>query len=517
MPVRPPPLIAALHDPRRYPHPVSRVEMIETHISWVLLAGEYAYKIKKPVDLGFLDFTTLAKRRFFCEEEVHLNRRLTRDVYLGLVELTGTPPDIRVGGAGPVIEYAVRMRRLPADRMLDDLVRHGRAEPGLIEAIGEVVARFHATASTGGEIDDAARIATIRRNWAENFDQTAAADRTVLPREWRRALSEWVEAALVAETGRFEARIAGGRARDGHGDLQAAHVCCSEPIQVFDCIEFNRRFRYGDTAADIAFLMMDLEHLGRPDLATRFLNAYLEETGDWDAVALLDFYRAYRAFVRGKVLSLRVPAGGAAASEARGFFRLALDYTRPRGGRRLCVTSGVMGSGKSTVAKSVAAQIGAVVVRTDVIRKRLAGVPATTHAIVRFGEGLYTEETTRRTYAEALRIGGDLLRAGWSVVIDGSFPAAAQRADARALARASHAPLSILWCDAPDTVIAGRLDARRADRHEPSDARAQLLPVHRSLYERPDREPEVIALDTTRPASHVLGQALAALGLQAAA
>src|SRR5687767_10147663 len=395
-------IIASLTDPQAYPYPVERIEVIETHISWVFLAGQWVYKVKKPVDLGFLDFTTLERRRFFCEEEVRLNQRLTRDVYLGVVELTGADR-LRIGGPGPVREVAVKMRRLPDDRMLDRLVRDDRAEPALLEEIGRVVARFHAAAPTGGEIDAVGGLDTVRANWNENFEQTAGFGPDVLPDEWRRGLRAWVDAFLEREAGRFAQRVAAGRSRDCHGDLQAQHVCCTDPIQIFDCIEFNHRFRYGDVAGELAFLMMDLDRLERADLALRFLNAYLEESGYYEAVPLLDFYRAYRAYVRGKVLGFMIPGRPDAAAKARERFALAHRYTRAERVPRLLVTTGVVGSGKSTVGHSVAARLGAIVVRTDAVRKRLAGVRPTTRRASSFGEGLYTPEIGRQTYTEALR------------------------------------------------------------------------------------------------------------------
>ncbi len=425
--------LAPLLVPTTYPHPVSRVELIETHISWVFLAGDRVYKIKKPVDLGFLDFTTLERRRFFCEEEVRLNRRLTRDVYLGVAELRGRD-GLGFGGHGPADEVAVVMRRLPADAMLDRLIAEGRVPPGLLEEVGTIVARFHAGAATGGEIDELGGEPTVRANWEENFAQTAGLPADVLPEDWRETIRRYVTEFLGREAARLAARVRDHHSRDCHGDLQAQHVCATEPIQIFDCIEFNHRFRYGDTAAEIAFLAMDLERLGRPDLAFRFLNAYLEESGDYGAVPLLDFYRAYRAYVRGKVLGFQLGARPGLAADARRLFALAAAYARRSPRPRLVVTSGVIGSGKSTVARAVAARLGAVLVRTDAVRKRLAGVPLTERHAAAFGEGLYTAETSRRTYAELLRIAGGLLAAGWPVLLDGAFSSAADRDAARRLA-----------------------------------------------------------------------------------
>lgn len=504
-----PEVVAALLDPGVYPHPVDRVELVETHISWVLLAGERVYKIKKPVDLGFLDFTTLERRRFFCEEEVRLNRRLAPDTYLGVVELTGTGRAVRIGGPGPTREVAVAMRRLPADRMLDRLVREGRAEAELLDAVARLIARFHAEAATGGEIDELGGIDTVRANWTENFAQTADLPEAVLPDASRRALRQWVRAFLARESARFAARVAAGRSRDCHGDLQAQHVCCTDPIQVFDCIEFNHRFRFGDTAGEIAFLAMDLERLGRPDLALRFLNTYFEASGDWEAVPLLDFYRAYRAFVRGKVLGFQVADHPALAADARALFDLAVAYTRPRRTPRLIVTCGVMGSGKTTVARAAAARLDAVIVRTDAVRKRLAGVPLETRSPDAFGAGLYTAAMSARVYAESLRLAGELLDAGWPVVVDGSFAHAAERAAARRTATGRAVPLLVLWCDAPDAVIARRLDARERDGRDVSDGRVELLAAHRAAYEAPAGEAETVRIDTTATVADALERALA--------
>ena len=503
-----PRLVAALLDPARYPDSPERVELIETHISWVFLAGERVYKMKKPVDLGFLDFRTLRRRRFFCEEEVRLNRRLAPDVYLGVVEIKGSSAAPRFGGPGRVIETAVLMRRLPADRMLDRLVQAGQAPAELLDAIGVTVARFHATADTGGEIDELAGLDTVRRNWEENFAQTADLPRDVLPEHVRQGVQAYVRAFLEREAARFAARVAAGRSRDCHGDLQAQHVACVDPVQIFDCIEFNHRFRFGDVAGEIAFLAMDLERLGRPDLAIRFLNAYLEETGDYEAVPLLDFYRAYRSWVRGKVLGFQIGEHPERAVQARALFDLSARFAAPGRRPRLIVTSGVMGSGKSTAARLAAARLEAIVVRTDAVRKRLAGRPLRERVAAGFGEGLYTPEMSRRTYAESLRLADELLASGWPVIVDGSFSHAAERAEARAVAAARGVPFAVLWCDAPDAVIAERLRRRALDRHEVSDGREDLLAPHRAGYESPAEEPGVIRLDTSGEVAGALSTAL---------
>ena len=494
-----PPLIRALLEPKTSPLAGDgEIELIETHISWVFLAGPRVYKVKKPVNLGFLDFTTLPRRRAACEDEVRLNRRLAPDVYEGVAEITGAPEQPRIGGPGPALEVMVVMQRLPADRMLDVLVRDGTVDPFLMDAIGATVALFHADAETGGEIDELGGIDTVTRNWEENFAQTSSLPPAVLSAAERQTVAEYVRTFLARESGRLARRVADGHSRDCHGDLQAQHVCCTDPIRIFDCIEFNHRFRFGDTAGEIAFLAMDLERLGRADLAIRFLNAYFEASGDYDAVALLDFYRAYRAYVRGKVLGFQLVDRPHLAGEARAFFALAVRYAQSRRAGRLLITSGVMGSGKTSVARVAAQRLGAIVVRTDAVRKRLAGLSLATRARHGFGEGLYTREMSERTYAEAFRLAADILAAGWPVIIDGAFAHARERAAARALVPAGQ-PLAILWCDAPDDVIAPRLRERAGQRHEVSDGREELLADHRAHYEEPGDEAGMLRIDTTAP------------------
>jgi uncharacterized protein len=503
-----PRLVSSLLDPARYPPDVDRVELVETHISWVLLAGNRVYKIKKPVNLGFLDFTTLSRRRHFCREEVRLNRRLTSGIYLDVVAIRGTADSPRLHGPGRAIEVAVLMRRLPAERMLDRLVKDGTATPALVDGIGSTVARFHDAAETGGEIDELGGIETIRANWHENFAQTDALPPDVLPGETRRRVREHVDAVLEREAARFTARVAAGRSRDGHGDLQAQHICCVDPLQIFDCIEFNHRFRFGDVAGDIAFLAMDLERLGRPDLALRFVNAYLEEGGDYEAVPLLDFYRAYRAWVRAKVLSFQAAEHPERGAEARALFHLAARFVTPDRRPRLVITTGVMGSGKTSAARLAATRLGAIVIRTDAVRKRLGGVPLRERVAAGFGTGLYAPEMGRRTYAEAARLADELLRASWPVIVDGSFSHVAERDALRAVAVRHRVPFAVLWCDAPDEVLLERLRKRAQDRHEVSDGREELLAAHRGGYEPPTREPGVTRLSTTGALDEAVEEAI---------
>lgn len=469
--------------------------LIETHISWVFLGRRYVHKVKKPVNLGFLDFRTLARRRHFCEEEVRLNRRLAPDTYLGVDEIRR---DRRI------VEVAVRMRRLPASRMLDRLVAGGRADAGLMERVGRTIADFHASAATSRSISQFGSRRVIERNWRENLTQTRSFPAEVLQPELHRDMRGWVARVLREESRRFTARVREGRIRDCHGDLQAQHVCCTESIRVFDCIEFNHRFRYGDTAAEIAFLAMDLDHLGRPDLAADFLNAYFDASGDHAAVPLLDFYRAYRAWVRGKVLGMQGPARW---RDAHDYFSLAAGYAAPRPAPRLVVMTGLMGSGKTTIARGLSRGAGArdagIVVRTDAVRRQVAGVPWHYRSAAGPGDGLYTPEMTTRTYARCLEIARSLLAAGWTVILDGVFGRRSERDAARDLARELGVEIEVRWCDAPDATLRERIRRRARVGTDLSEAREDLLDAQRSAYESPDGEPAVVRLSETcrdRPA-----------------
>jgi hypothetical protein len=511
-----PPLVRDLTDPSAYPHRPRSVRLIQTHISWVFLAGEYAYKVKKPVELGFLDFRTLGQRRRFCAEEVRLNRRLAPDTYLGVVEIKRADGGYRLAGRGRTAEVAVWMRRLPAKRMLDRLVEAGEADGVLLERIGHVVADFHAVAAHGPAIHRYGSAAVIRGNWRENFAQTRHLPADILPPEWRRAIEAYVARFLADEARRLTARARAGRIRDCHGDLHAQHVCCTDPIRIFDCIEFNARFRYGDTASEIAFLAMDLEARGRPDLAIDFLNSYLDGSGDYDAVPLLDFYRAYRAYVRGKVYGIQAFEPNrsdtrALADQARRYFELAAASTEPRRRVELVVMTGLVASGKTTVARALARAGAGIVVRTDAVRKQLAGLPWSRRAPAAFGEGLYTAAMTRHTYATCLRIADALLGAGWPVIIDGTFGRREERDAARAVARRRRAPFRIVWCQAPDAELRARLRARAAAGGDISDAGEAVLQAQRPVYQAPEGEANV-----ERPGSEARHEAGRAAGIKLA-
>ena len=360
-------LVEALTEPGRYPHPVERVEVLQTHISYVLLAGDYAYKIKKPVDLGFLDFTTLEARRQCCGEELRLNRRTAPDLYLATVPITGSDSNPVLDGPGPAIEYAVKMRRFAQDALLDHVAREGKLTPSLVDAIAARLAEFHASidvAGPGAPFGEPDHVVTPSRANFDHIERLIGNSPDVPQLERLRSWTER-ESARLAPT--FTERKRGGFVRECHGDLHLGNIALigNEPTP-FDCIEFNADLRWIDVMNEVAFLVMDLADHRLPRLAIRCLNGYLEATGDYAGLAVLRFYLVYRAMVRAKVACIRAHQSGLAGkakaaveAEYRGYFRLAEDLTRA-GKTALVLTHGLSASGKTTVAGVLAEQLGAI-------------------------------------------------------------------------------------------------------------------------------------------------------------
>lgn len=486
-------------------------ELVETHVSQVFLGPQDVYKIKRPVFLGFLDFRTLEARRAACLAEVALNRRLAPDVYLGVEPVTRDREGRhRIGGAGEPVEWAVHMRRLDEAARADHRLRAGRLAEDDLRRLAEHLAAFHAAARADEHTAGFGTPERIAENVRENFEQT----RDTVTRYLTRAEADEIERHqlefLIRHPDRFERRRAAGRVRDGHGDLRLEHVYFHDggPPTIIDCIEFNERFRYADVCADVAFLSMDLAWHGRTDLSERFLAAYARAAGDYDLYGLVDFYEAYRAYVRGKVASMLAqdPAVGtgarwAAGREARRYYLLALAAKR----RSLLppvllAVGGIIASGKSTIADRLAADLSAPVVDSDRTRKALLGVGASTPVHDPAWRGGYDEQVTARVYAEVFRRALVVLASGRPVVIDASFRSRAARARARELANRAGVPFVFVECRAPLEVSRRRLE-ERARSPGVSDGRAEILEAFAARWEPVDELPadRHIVVDTTQP------------------
>ena len=328
-----PELIQVLLAPKIYPDATEGVELVQTQMSFVFLAGDYVYKVKKPVNLGYLDYTTLDKRRFYCQREVELNRRLCPDAYLGVVTISRHKGSISLEGQGKAIEYAVKMRRLPQEAMMDALLSKDKVSTQMLTNVAEKLAEYHQKAETNASISAFGDLETITVNTGENFSQTEQYLGNTISSEKYQHIKAYTRHFIEENASLFHQRIVDGRIRDCHGDLHAAHICFCDGICIYDCIEFNDRFRYCDVASEVAFLAMDLDHYGRADLSRGFVGAYVARSQDAELVALLNFYKCYRAYVRGKVESFKLDDPHISNEEkarvlaiARNYFELAESY-----------------------------------------------------------------------------------------------------------------------------------------------------------------------------------------------
>jgi aminoglycoside phosphotransferase family enzyme len=327
-------LVKALSNPKAYPHNPKAVELVQTQISFVFLAGDYVYKVKKPVDFGFLDFTTLKKRRFYCDQEVVLNRRLCpNNIYLGVIPITKKGKSFLVEGSGKEVEYAVKMRPLPYQRMMDRMLQRDRVTPQMVEMVAKRLTEFHRKAEISEELANIGGLDTVAKNAEENFVQVSSYVNQTITKEQYERIKDYTYSFLKKNAALFTKRVKEGRIRDCHGDLHAAHICFIDGLCIFDCIEFNDRFRYIDVASEVAFLAMDLDFHRRSELSKHFADAYVKASGDKELLQLLDFYKCYRAYVRGKVESFQLNDTHISADQkskilnrARRYFELAESY-----------------------------------------------------------------------------------------------------------------------------------------------------------------------------------------------
>lgn len=494
MPLSPSPLLAALLRPAAYPDAAGKIVHLETHISHVFLAGEYAYKLKKPVDFGFLDFTTPEKRRAACADEVRLNARLAPDIYLGVVPVChgGTGYHVRPQGCAPgetEAEVLVHMRRFPQEGLLDHLATAGKLTPDIMADVARQLAQFHATAGRGPETDRFGSVDSVRAPVIQNFIQTAPYIGRTVSAATHARLRAYSEEFLHNHSTLFAERVRAGKIVDGHGDLHLRNMCkLNGRVLIFDCIEFNPALRAGDVMNDIAFLIMDLDHRVLAAHANRFLNEYLEQTRDYAGLKLLDFYFVYRACVRAKVMSFEsdstLAERRALEQEAASYFDLAEQILAPRA-PGLLITCGVSGSGKTTLARNAAESLDAVVVRSDAVRKHLAGIPLTLRG-VQSGSDIYTPAMTERTYAALLQHAREVIASGRWVILDAVYGKQDERTAASALAHELGVPFGILYCEAPRTELKHRLTQRAAEGHDISDATVVVLEQQLTRFEAPN-------------------------------
>ncbi|MFA6051484.1 MAG: AAA family ATPase [Methylobacter sp.] len=495
-------LIKALCEPDIYDPEAAFVSLVETHISWVLLTGLYAYKIKKPVNFGFVDFSTLEKRQFFCNEELRLNRRLAADLYLEVVPITGQPDHPQIGGTGEAIEYAVKMARFPAGQLLSERAKQRQLGADEIDQIVRIIADFHEMIENASEQSPYGDKENIKHWFVENFDHIEPLLDDDHHKQQLQAIRNWGDDEWIKKSELMQLRRQQGYVRECHGDLHLGNMTLiNGKVTLFDCIEFNPMLRWIDVISEVAFLFIDLLHFGYDRYAHRFLNHYLQHTGDYQGLALFRYYLVYRALVRAKVSLLRMaqsPNDDVVCKQVRSdytvFANLAERYikdTRPL----LIITHGFSGSGKSTLAGQIAEEIGALQIRSDIERKRLFGYRAQEHTGSGIDSGLYTLEAGQKTYQRLAELAKALLDAGFSAIIDATFLKSEQRSMFQRLADECGAQFFIIDFQASDEELCRRIQQRQNDASEATlDVLHQQQQSAQPLSQ--EEQAHVIAIDT---------------------
>ena len=499
----------ALQNPALFDHPVSDFTLMETHISWVLLTGDFVYKIKKPVNFGFLDYSSLEQRAHYCAEELRLNQRLAPDMYLDVIAVRGSEEAPRLRGDGPIIEYMVKTRQFRQQDLLGNLQRAGGLTAAHIDALAETLAGFHQRIALAPQDSPWGEPEQVHAPVAQNFEQirpmlTDAADLAQLEQ-----LQHWAHTTFQRLIPQLAQRKADGLVRECHGDIYLDNVTLIDgQVTLFDCIEFNDAFRWTDVMSDVAFMAMDLEDRGLSGLSQRFVNAWLEHTGDYAGLAVLNYYKAYRAMVRAKVALFRLGQPDLSQQERdqvlaryQGYVALAESYTFiPK--RFGLLTHGLSGSGKSTVSLGLVERFGVIRVRSDVERKRLFSAAADAAALTE----LYGQDASQQTYARLAELAGTVLAAGYPVIVDATHLQREQRQLVRHAIEQQGVPCLILHCHAPLDTIEIWLNARQRTGADPSDADIHVVNRQLDQLEPLDDEERHISLSIATDQSDSLDQ-----------
>lgn len=478
------------------------VQLIQTHVSYVLLTGAYAYKLKKPVNFGFLDYSTLEKRKHFCEEELRLNQRAAAELYLEVVPISKTETEAGIryqfGDTGDVVDYAVKMRQFPQETLLTSLFDRDELTEDLLQELARVIADFHLKTYTDDRIRSFGEVAQVREAFDQNFEQTEHYIGGPQTQQQFDETQAYCNRFFAEQGALFVDRMRHDWIRECHGDLHLRNICYwNNKLLLFDCIEFNEPFRFVDVMYDVAYIVMDLEARQRRDLATLFLNTYVEQTGDWEGLQVLPIYISRQTYVRAKVTSFLLDDPGVPEVEkqkafetAATYYRMAWEYSQTRQGQ-LMLMCGLSGSGKSTVARQLAKQSGAIHIRSDAVRKHLGGIPL--HQ--RGGADLYAPEMHQKTYDRLLDLGVKLANQGYTVILDAKYDRQAFREAVINAAQQHNLPLHIIHCDAPTEVLRDRLQQRTGDI---TDATVDLLPQQHLDPFTATEQAYVSTIDTTQ-------------------
>ncbi|MBN2065891.1 MAG: AAA family ATPase [Candidatus Thermoplasmatota archaeon] len=488
-------LLGHLKNPALYGPDVDNVTILQTHISFVALTGQYAYKIKKPVDFGFLDFSSLGKRKHFCEQELQLNKRLCPDIYLDVVPLTKKNESLELNGKGPVVEYAVKMKEFAQENIMTTLLQRRAIDKQTIETLCTLLVDFYKKNPSTDEIRSYGTVDVVKRNIDENFEQTASVIGTTIPKETYAYLKQANAQFFQQNKEVFAQRIASGKIQDCHGDLHSGNIVVDDNICIFDCIEFNKRFRYCDVASDISFLAMDLDYQNHPYLSSYLIHTYIEKSDDTGIFTVLNFYKSYRAYVRGKVIGFRLDDPTINDAEKQeiiattnnyyalsryyaSLFMLTLTNKKPL----LFMVSGLTGTGKSTLSLKVAVDYHAHLLNTDIVRKELAGIDKYQKHHDPVNTGLYAPGKVAQTYEKILENTAALLDQGHNVVLDATFQKKEYRTLAQKVAADHNAHFIALHCTAPDHVVKQWLEERLKEKTV-SDGRWEIYVAQKDSYE----------------------------------
>lgn len=475
-------LIKNLLSSTPYDHPTSHLKLVETHVSWVILTGQYAYKIKKPVNFEFLDFSTLEKRKYYCEKELELGQQFASEIYLAVLPVTGTHEQPTINGTGPILEYAIKMREFPQEDLLSALLKQTRLTERIIDQLGELIAEFHKKTSIAPMESPFGLSQEVHTPTKQNFEQIAPLLSEATDSEQLKRLETWADQQFQQLQTLFQKRKELGFIRNCHGDLHLANIILYKGAPIlFDRLEFNEKLRWTDVIADLAFLVMDLTEKKQIKFANQLVNTYLFHTEDYQGLRLLPYYLTYRAVVRAKIAIFRLQQEGLSSEEKEmirdnyhSFIELAEFYTRPPQ-PCLIITHGFAGSGKSTTAKEIVKCCGAIQVNSDVVRKRLFNLPLQSRSNSPLNGGIYTEETTKKTYAKLAELAETIINAGFTALVDASFLKRSQRIIFYDLAKQLNVPFYILHCEAVDFKLEQRIKSRLSNPDAISEADLSIL------------------------------------------